>query len=196
MRTIFPSRVAGSPGPVWLRIPSRTSTVRLSPAPVLLEDVDQAQRLLVVAEMASESLLEDGVERLLTRVPERRVPEVVPEGDRLGQVLVQPERAGDDARDPRRLERVCEPRAEVIPARGHEHLRLVLEPAERLRVDDAIAVALEGRPQPTLVLRYRPPTRLVGANRERRQRLLLEAPDAGLEALGYRSGKLGHVTQA
>ena len=77
---------------------------------------------------------------------ERRVPEVVAERDRLGQLLVQPQHLRDRARDLRDLERVRQARAVVIAGRREEHLRLVLQPAERLAVDDAIAIALKRRP--------------------------------------------------
>ena len=48
------------------------------------------------------------------------------------EVLVEPQRARDRARDLRRLQRVGEPRPVVVALRRHEHLRLVLEPPERL----------------------------------------------------------------
>ncbi len=69
-------------------------------------------------------------------------PEVVAEGDRLGEVFVEVERAGDGAPDLRDFERVCETRDVVVAGRGDEHLRLVLEPPKRLAVDDAVAVPL------------------------------------------------------
>ena len=81
-------------------------------------------------------------ERLLAGVAERRVPQVVPERDGLGQVLVQPERPRDGARDLRHLERVGEPGAEVVALGGQEHLRLMRQASERLRVEDLVAVAL------------------------------------------------------
>ena len=81
-------------------------------------------------------------ERLLAGVAERRVPQIVPERDGLGQVLVQPERPRDGARDLRHLERVGEPGAEVVALGGQEHLRLVRQASERLRVEDLVAVAL------------------------------------------------------
>ena len=110
-----------------------------------LDLVDHAQRVLVVAERVPPALAHAGVEHLLADVPERRVAEVVAEPDRLGQVLVEPERPRDVARDPAGLERVGEPGAVVVALGGDEHLRLVLEPPERLRVDDPVAVALERR---------------------------------------------------
>ena len=126
---------------MWRRIPSRTCSVRFSPSISL----DHAQRVLVVAEAAPPALAHARVEHLLADVPERRMPEVVTEPDRLGQVLVQPERARDVARDPAGLERVGEARAVVVALGRDEHLRLVLEPAERLGVHDPVAVALERR---------------------------------------------------
>ena len=130
-------------------MPSRTSQVRFRPLPVVLEHVDDAQALLVVVEAAGHERVEDA----LAGVAERRVAEVVAERDRFGQLLVQPQHLGDRARDLRHLERVREPRAVVIAGRREEHLRLVLQPAERLAVDDAIAIALERRPDRVFGLR-------------------------------------------
>ena len=97
-------------------------------AAVVLEHVHDAQALLVVVEPARHEL----VEHALAGVAERRVPEVVAERDRLGQLLVQVQHFRDGARDLRDLERVRQPRAVVIAGRREEHLRLVLQPAERL----------------------------------------------------------------
>src|ERR671916_1628555 len=112
--------------------------------------------MLVVPETAPPALAQARVENGLAGVPEGRVPQVVPETDRLGEVLVQPERARDPARDAARLERVREPGAVVIALGRDEDLRLVLQPPERLRVHDPVAVALERRAQRALLLRARP----------------------------------------
>ena len=123
-------------------MPSRTSHVRFSPLPIVLEDIDDAQALLVVIEAAGH----ERAQHALAGVAERRVPEIVAERDRFGQLLVQPQHLGDRARDLRDLERVRQARAVVIAGRREEHLRLVLQAAERLGVDDAVAIALERRP--------------------------------------------------
>ena len=78
---------------------------------------------------------------------ERRVAEVMPERDGFSQVLVQVEGAGDRACDLRYLQRVCQARAHVVAGRREKDLGLVLEPPKRLRVDDAVAVALKGGAQ-------------------------------------------------
>ena len=97
--------------------------------------------------------LQRAVERVLAGVTEGRVAEIVAEPDRLGQILVQAQRPRDDARDRRRLERVRHPGSVVVALRVDEDLRLALQPPERLRVDDAVAVALERRPHAARLLR-------------------------------------------
>ena len=58
------------------------------------------------------------------------------------QVLVQVQRPGDGPRNLGNLKGVGEPGNEVVAQGSSEHLGLVLEPAEGLGVDDAVAVAL------------------------------------------------------
>ena len=53
----------GLAGPVWLRMPSRTGSVRFRPAPSRSSVVDHAQRVLVVLELAAEALPAGAVER-------------------------------------------------------------------------------------------------------------------------------------
>ena len=106
------------------------------------------------------------------------------EPDRLGQVLVQPERARDDTGDPRRLERVGHARAVVVAGRVDEDLRLALQAPERLRVEDAIAVALERRADAALLLVARPAGGVVRAHGERREGTLLLLADPRGEGVG------------
>ena len=140
-----------------------------------LEHVDHPQRVLVVAEAAAEALAPGAVEHVLADVAERRVPDVVPEPDRLRQVLVEPQRPRDRPADPGDLERVREPRAVVVALGRDEHLRLVLEAPERLAVHDPVAVALERRPQAAVGLRALAPGG-VGRRRQRVTATRLHAP--------------------
>ena len=148
IRTIRPSRVSGSCSP----------GVREDPVADLVREVEllgDPERLLVVTETTAEALAQRLVERVLAGVPERRVARVVPEPDRLDEILVQPQRPRDDARDRGRLERVRHARAVVVALRVDEDLRLPLQPPERLRVDEAVAVALERRPDASTAPRAR-----------------------------------------
>ena len=125
--------------------------------PRQVERFRDPERLLVVPEAEPEALPQALVERLLAHVPERRVPHVVAQANRLREVLVQAQRPRDAARDGGRLERVCHPRPEVVARRVDEDLGLALQPAKWLRVEDAIAVTLERRPHEALVLLARAP---------------------------------------
>ena len=112
----------------------------------MLEHLDDPHALRGVVPAAGHVRLQ----RVLAEVAERRVADVVAERDRLGQRLVQPERAGQRPGDLGDLQRVGEPGDEVVAVGVQEDLRLVLEPAERLGVQDPVAVALERRPQRVL----------------------------------------------
>ena len=187
MRTILPSCVSGS-------LLARVLEDPVAHLPGQVQLLGDPQRLLVVAEAGAEPLAEARVERLLARVAERRVPHVVPEPDRLGQILVQPQAAGDTARDPGRLQRVGHARPEMVSGRVDEDLRLALQPAERLRVQDPVAIALERRAQAAFVLLAHAPARLVRAHGERREPGVLLLPDPRLECVGYEA--LGHPEKA
>ena len=164
----MPDRRAGLPFRV-LRDPVAHLPGQVQPAAVVFEHVDDAQALLVVVEAARHQRVDDA----LAGVPERRVAEIVAERDRFGQLFVQPQHLGDRPRDLRDLERVRQPGPVVIAGRREEHLRLVLQPPERLAVDDAIAIALERRPDVVFRLGPQPPARVGALRRLRRQDLAL-----------------------
>ena len=132
------------------------------------------------------------VERRFAGMAERRVAGVVAQPDRLGKILVQAERARDHPGDPGRLERVRHARPVVVVRRVDEDLRLALQAAERLRVQDPVAVALERRPHRALGLGPLAAAGLVGANGERRKRLFLELTDPRGEGFGNVPGEVGH----
>ena len=89
---------------------------------------------------------------------EWRMAEIVAEGDRFGELFMQPEDFGDGARDLRNLERVGQARAVMIARRREEDLRLVLQPPEGFAVNDAIAVTLKRRSDVVLRLGTQPPS--------------------------------------
>ena len=121
------------------RLPGQVQPVELGIAP--LQPGHDAQRLGVVVEAAERR--HAVVERVLAGMAEGRVAEVVRQRQRLGQVLVEPQRAGQRAGDLRHLDRVGQPRAVVVALVVDEDLRLVLQAAEGGGMDDAVAVALE-----------------------------------------------------
>jgi hypothetical protein len=110
------------------------------------------------------------VERPLAGMAERRMAEIVGERQRLGQILVESERAGERARHLGDFERVGEPGAVMVALVEDEDLGLVLEPPERGGMDDAVAVAAEGAAACAGRLRMEPPAalpRIAGIGRAR-----------------------------
>ncbi len=70
--------------------------------------------------------------------------DVVDQGERLGEVLVQTECGGDGARNLRDFHGVRQAAAKVIGVTVSEDLRLAREAAKGTGMNDAGAVALEG----------------------------------------------------
>ncbi len=146
------------------------------------------RRLLVVAE----AVVEQRVERRLAGVPERRMTEIVAEADRLGEVLVQSQSARDHPGDTGGLEGMGHAGSVVVTRRVDEDLRLALQAPERLRVQDAVAVALERRPDAALLLGTFSPARRVRVLRERREGVLLQLPRSRGEGVTNSPGQFGH----
>ncbi len=109
----------------------------------LLEVLDDAEGVEVVVEAAAVAL-EALVQGALAGVAEGRVADVVDEGEGLGEVFVEAERAGDGAGDLGDLDGVGEAAAEVVGGAAGEDLGLAGEAAEGARLHDAFAVALKG----------------------------------------------------
>ena len=87
--------------------------------------------------------LHQPVQGRLAGVPKSRMPQIMRQADRLGQILVRAECARQRAADLRHLHRMREPVPIVIPFMVDENLCLVFEAAERGGVNDAVAIPLE-----------------------------------------------------
>jgi hypothetical protein len=109
------------------------------------------------------------VQRILTRVAERRVAQVVGERDCLDQILVEAQIARNRARDLSNFQAVREPGAEQVAFVIDEYLGFVLQTAKCGGMDDPVAIALE------LAAAFRrrfapaPAARVVRAHRKRRE---------------------------
>ena len=85
------------------------------------------------------------MQRILAAMAERRMAEVMGQAQRLGQILVEAQRAGHGPADLRDFDRMGQANPEMIAVGGDEYLRLVAQAAEGDRMDDPVAVALEER---------------------------------------------------
>jgi hypothetical protein len=121
------------------RLPGEVQSVERRIAP--LEHGHHPQRLRIVIEAAAGG--EAAIERALAGMAERGMSEVVGERQRLRQILVEPERARERARNLGDLQRMGQTGAKVIAFVKDENLGLIREPPEGARMDDAVAIAAE-----------------------------------------------------
>jgi iron-sulfur cluster assembly accessory protein len=115
---------------------------------------DNAQRLGVMIEAAVRS--HQFVEHILASVAKRRMAKIMRKRKRLGEIVVEAERAGKRARDLTDFERMGEPGAEMVSLVRNEDLRLVGEPPESRAMDDAVAITLKCRAGSRIWLRDQP----------------------------------------
>ena len=130
----------------------------IQPLPVPLQQIHHPQALFVMLEAA----LVDLVQRPLSGVAEGRVPQIVPQGDGLRQILVEPQGPGHRPRKPRHLQGVGQAGAVVIPLRLEEDLGLVLEAAKGLGVGDPVNIPLEAGANVALRFRVQPTPAVLG----------------------------------
>ena len=107
----------------------------------LFQLLDDTEAVVVVFEAAM-AASSSAFEHRFAFVAKGRMAEVVRQGDGFGEIVIQPQGAGDVARDGGHFDGVREPRAQMVAGAVEENLRLVFQPAKGARMDDAIAVAL------------------------------------------------------
>ncbi len=99
------------------------------------------QRLHIVVEPAPWRHLVG--QHALPRMPEGRMPQIMGQRDRLGQILIEPERPRDGPRDLAHLQRMGQPGTKMLPFMMEKHLGFVLQSPECRGMDDPIPVTLE-----------------------------------------------------
>ena len=121
------------------RFPGQVQPVELGIT--MLQRGHDPQRLGVMIEAAMG--LEAFVERPLAGVAERGMAEIMGQRQGFGEVLVEPELAGQRPGNLRDFERMGQPGAVMVALMEHENLRLVLQAAERGRMDHPVAIPPE-----------------------------------------------------
>ena len=148
------------------RLPSQIESIEGRVAAFELGDNSQPLCVMIEAAVRSHQF----VEHILAGVAKRRVAKVMAKRQRLGEIVVEAERAGKRARDLTDFERMGEPGAEMVSLVRNEDLRLVGEPAEGRAMDGAVAIALKYRTRWRMRLCDQPPaaSRRVGGVRRAR----------------------------
>ena len=121
------------------RLPSQIEAVEGRIASLKIGHNPKRLRIVIEAAEAGQAF----VERAFARMAERRMAEIVRQRQRFAEVLVEAKGARQRARDLRDFQRMRQPRAVVVSLVIDEDLRLVGQPAECGRMDDAVAVAAE-----------------------------------------------------
>src|SRR5258706_12549354 len=121
------------------RFPGQVKPVKFGIA--MFQRRDDAQALRVVVEPAMR--FEASIQRPLAGVAERRMAEVVGQGQRFREVLVKTELPGQGAGELRHFERGGEPGAVMIAFVEHEDLGFVLQASEGGGMNHPVAVAPE-----------------------------------------------------
>ena len=128
-------------GKAFQRLPAQVEAI---PARVAaFQPGNDAQRLGIVIEAAIGN--QRRFKCILTRMAEWWVAEIMRQRQRLGQVLIEPQCPRQRAGDLGDFEAVGQPDPEMVAIRSHEHLGLVAQAAKGARMDDAVAITLEGR---------------------------------------------------
>ena len=104
----------------------------------------------------------EAVQHMLAAVPERGMAEIMAEGDRLDEVLVETECLTEGPGDLTDLQGMSETRTVVVSLRCDEDLRFMLEAAEGLTVDDTVTITLEARAYVIRLFRTVSPLRFRG----------------------------------
>src|SRR4051794_19024842 len=120
------------------RLPCQIQAIETRVTVLELGDEFQGMRIVIEAAESSGCF----IQRLLARMPERRMSQIVRQRDGLRQVLVQGQNPRQGAGDLRHFEAMRQAGAVEIAFVLHEHLRLVLEAPEGGGMDDTVAITL------------------------------------------------------
>ena len=138
--------------------PGQIEPIEIGITTLKLRDDAQGLSVVIEATIGQQHLMQ----RILARMAEGRVPEIVYQRHALGQILIQLEGTRQGASDLRHLDRMRQPGAIVITVLGDEDLRLVLQPTEGGRMDDPVTIALELGARRARPLLIEPSTRFPG----------------------------------
>src|SRR6266487_1892962 len=101
---------------------------------------------------------------------ERRVPKIVRQRDRFGEIFIECQRPRDCPADRCDFNRMCQPGSEMVAGAVQKNLCLVFEPPKCARMNDPRAVALKLGPKGVAWLRIFSAARVARFLRERRER--------------------------
>src|SRR5258708_23825604 len=144
-----------------------------------LEVFDNAKRVQIVIE-EKPMLTHRGIERLFSRMPEWRMPDVMHQGQGFDEINVQSQLRSDGARDLRDFQSMSQPVAEMIGVAAGKNLRLGFQPAKRPRMNHSVAVALKVVAVGMWRLRMTPPAGVLHADSVGSHRVIWRSGHRGI----------------
>jgi len=112
----------------------------------LLEVFNDPQCVNVMVESATMTF-ESAVQSTLSSMPKWRMTDIMHQRQRLGEILMQPERSRSRTSDLRYLNGMREPTAEVVGSSTRKHLRLARKAPKRPCLHNALTIPLERSPR-------------------------------------------------
>ena len=109
----------------------------------LLQDFNNPQALEIV--LKAPVISHQDIKGILSRMAEGGMPQVVGQGDGLGELFVEAQFAGDPPGDLCHLQGVCKAGPVIVPLVVDKDLCLILQPPKGGAVDNAVPIPLKGR---------------------------------------------------
>lgn len=109
-------------------------------------------------------ILHCGMQPIFPSMAKRRVAEIMGEGKRFCQILIQPQIPCNGARQLPHFQRMGKARAVMVTLMVDEYLRFIFQPPERGGVNNPVAVALIRRAHVAFRFGVQPPARSFGGD--------------------------------
>ena len=90
------------------------------------------------------------IKNILACMTERRMSQIMPQGNGLRQILIHPKGSGYGPGNLGDFQRMCQPRPVMIPGRRQKNLSFMLHPPKRLGMKNPVSVSLIHRTYVTL----------------------------------------------
>ncbi|MPM80179.1 hypothetical protein SDC9_127226 [bioreactor metagenome] len=108
-------------------------------AALAFKHLNHAQALLVMAKAAADQ----AVHCTLPDMSKWRMAQIMPQGNRLRQILIEPQPPGNAARHLGDFKRMRQAGTVMVPLRRNKYLRFELKAAKALGMNNAVSVTLE-----------------------------------------------------
>ncbi len=137
-------------GDAFKRFPSEVESVKFGVMPLECCDDPDGLSIMIKPAIRRHQIRE----RILARMSERCVPQIMGQRHGLGQLRIQPKRSRNRARHLRHFDRMGQAGAVIIALMFDKDLGFMLEPPKGRSVDDPVTIPLETGAEGAFLLRH------------------------------------------